>query len=289
MRDYAYYFNNTNKLDRNSQRAWVTIRKDVDWWLEYCTSRIAKLLFFVLLALVALTLKSFWQIGKSQQYFPLQNIAIKGDIFITHPEDIYTVLAEMNDNSFMSIDINTISQQLTQLPWINTATVTREWPNTLNIELVEKKAAYRWGEDELIDSEGARFANVDEELFSVLPKLDGADGFEKEVIEGYQYLMNTLGASKNRLAIDKLTLNSTLSWELHLESGVVVIFGRKNFKQRAARFAEAFQADKIPNLDKVTTLDFRYNRGFAVKWRTESVSADTEQSQSNDSTQKVSI
>lgn len=265
MRDYADYF-----IDRKPpEKRGVSIHRDVDWWLESITGHMAKLLFVVLLALLALAIKSFLQVGKSQFFFPVDNITITGDVLITTPKDIGEALKDVSGDSFFAVDLNEVTQQLIDLPWIEAATVTRQWPDKLDIAIVEHKAAYRWGDNELVDKQGNRFANIDNSIFGDLPKLSGVDGHETEVISAYQELMDDLGISAERLDIDSFVLNQYLSWELHLKSGVVVKFGRDDYAKRVGRFAEAFQAGKLPKLAELKALDFRYQHGFAVKWKAE--------------------
>lgn len=266
MRDYANYFNHRKLPEKRG----VSVYRDIDWWMEYLTGNMAKLLFVVLLAVLALALKSFWKVGQSRAFFPVQQITLAGDILITTPHDIGQALEKTTENSFFVIDLNEVSQQLTALPWIESAQVMRRWPATLAVSITERQAAYRWGENELIDEIGHRFANIDNSIFGDLPKLSGVDGSEQSVIEAYQALQVALGASAKNLPIDQLVFNEFLSWELHLSTGVVVKFGRDNYQQRMERFVQAFQSDKLPNFKHVDVLDFRYNRSaFAAKWKPE--------------------
>lgn len=265
MRDYVDYFPSRQLPEKRG----VSVHRDIDWWMQYCTGRMAKLLFVVLLAALALALKSFWQVGQSRAFFPVERITLNGDILITTPTDINDALADITQQSFLSVDLNAVSEQLVALPWIESAQVTRRWPATLAVSVTERKAAYRWGDSELVDDMGNRFANIDNSIFGELPKLEGVAGFETTVMEAYHQLNSALGASAKYLEIDRFVLNQHLSWELHLQSGVVVKFGRDDYPQRLERFAQAFQAQKFPDFEQLDVLDFRYNRGFAVKWKPE--------------------
>lgn len=265
MRDYADYF-----IDRKlPEKRGVSIHRDIDWWMEYFTGRMAKLLFLLLLAVLALALKSFWQVGHSRTFFPVAKVTLGGDVLITTPEDINQALAEVTASSFFVIDLQSVSDKLTALPWIESAQVTRRWPTTLDIVVSERKAAYRWGDNELIDAAGNRFANIDNRIFGDLPKLVGVQGAEAQVIAAYKHLQAALGVSAERLEIAHFGMNQFLSLELHLQSGIVVKFGRDHYKQRLTRFAQAFQTDELPDLAHLDVLDFRYHRGFAVKWKPE--------------------
>lgn len=265
MRDYAAYFNDRKKPEKRG----VSINRDIDWWMEYLAGKMAKLLFLVLLAVLFLTIKSFWQVGKSHQAFPVQNITLNGNVVITRPKDIEKVLEKFSDKSFFTLSVQELANEITNLPWIEKADVTRLWSNGLIVDLQERKAVYRWGKDELVDASGNRFDNVDKELFANLPLLNGKDGHESEVIFAYEQLMDKLGDRAEKLEIASFDLNKYLSWELHLQSGMVIKFGRDNYQQRLSRFVDAYQLGKIPKFDQLDGVDFRYRQGFSVKWKPE--------------------
>ncbi len=264
MRDYADYF-----IDRKLEKRGVSIHHDIDWWMGKIAGQMARFLFVILLALLVLACYGLFKVSQNDKLFPVDNIAISGDILITSPEDVNKALSGVSDKSFFEVDINAVSQRLRALPWVESVTVTRRWPDTLVIKLTERKASYRWGDEELIDKTGKRFVNTHDRVFEALPKLSGVDGFETDVMNAYQNLIALLGDDAEFLEIEQFVLNQYLSWELHLKSGVVIKFGRDNYAERVARFAEAFKANKLPNLEKLNVLDFRYHRGFAVKWKPE--------------------
>lgn len=265
MRDYVNYFNEPNRSDKKG----VSVHRDIDWWVEYFAARMAKLIFIVLLLGAFLLVKSLWQMGKNHYAFPIERVELSGKLLITQEKDIAEMLNVMQSNSFFEVDLQALSAQLTDLPWVEQATIQRQWPDKLAIHLVEREVSYRWGERELLDAEGNRFAKVNHAVFEQLPKIDGVSGYEHQVIVAYQQLMKELGGSAERLNIEKFVLNPYLSWELHLQSGLVVKFGRDDYTQRLKRFVQAFQSNKLPNIEQLTTIDFRYHRGFAVKWKAE--------------------
>ncbi len=265
MHDYARYF-----IERKvPEKRGVSINRDIDWWMGYLAGRMAKMLFIVLLAILFLVLQSFWQLGKSQERFPIENIQLQGNVLITRSGDIREALSDLNNKSFFSANLDEVAAKIEALPWINSAVIKRVWPNQLSIYIEEHQAVYRWGEDELVDVYGNRFFNTVPQLFARLPKIGGVAGHESEVIYAYQQLVSALGNRAERLGIKDFILNKYLSWELHLDSGLVVKFGRDNYQKRLKRFVMAYQSGKLPKLDELETLDFRYNKGFAVKWKAE--------------------
>lgn len=263
MLDFVSYFNEAPKGDKKG----VSIHHDIDWWMEYLAARMAKLIFIVLLVGALLLIKSFWQMSKSHYAFPVDRVTLEGNILITQKKDVAAVVQAIQSESFFEVDLDKVSADLIELPWIEQATVKRQWPDKLVIHLVERDVHYRWGDNELLDAEGNRFESVNHASFMQLPRIDGVSGYEYETIVAYQQLMRELGGSAERLDIEKFVLNPYLSWELHLQSGLVVKFGRDDYTQRLKRFVQAYQSDKLPNVEKVSAIDFRYNRGFAVKWK----------------------
>lgn len=263
MRDYAVYFIDRKLPDKRG----VSEQRDIDWWMEYFASHMAKGLFIVLLAVVFLVLKSFWQLGKSQSVFPVANIELTGNVLITRPANVQKALQGLHERGFFNIDLQQVTERLQALAWIDKATVTRRWPGTLQVALQERLPVYRWGDNELLDADGNRFANTDKALFATLPKLIGSPTKEEEVIFVYQKLQRALGSQIDDLGIDALVMNKYLSWELHLENGLVVKFGIDAYQQRMLRFVDAYQARQIPDFAKVEVLDFRYPRDFSVRWK----------------------
>lgn len=266
MRDYASYFIERKKLEKRG----VAINRDIDWWMEYLAGKMAKMLFVALLAVLFLVLKALWQLGKSQAVFPIDNVTLSGDVLITQPQDITKQLAKFSNKSFFNTDIQQVAESITALSWIESATVKRHWSNGLDIHVVERKPAFRWGDNELVDADGNRFANVDNALFADLPKIYGAAGHEQEVIFSYRQLMTELGNRQAEdLAIASLELKPYLSWELHLQSGLVVKFGRDDYEAQLKRFIEAYQRGKLPELVQLDSLDCRYKNGCSAKWKPE--------------------
>lgn len=265
MRDYASYFIHTQSIHKRR----VSVKRDIDWWMEYGVKKMAKLLFIALLVLLFFVIKSFWQVSKSVANFPVDRIVLSGDAIITQQRDIQQALNEFQDSSFFNLDINSVAANIEAFSWVESAKVTRQWPNVLVIDLVEHEAVYRWGEEELLDAAGNRFVNVDSQRFAHLPQLDGIDGHESEMIFAYQQLTTALGSRLSKLGVERFVLNRYLSWELHLQSGLVIKFGRDDYQKRLKRFVAALQSDKLPDFAQLDSVDLRYQHGFSVRWKPE--------------------
>ncbi len=276
MRDYIRYFVDKRVTNKRG----VEVRKDIDWWMGYFVGRGAKLLFLLLLGATFVVVRGFFQMGQNQSIFPVKQITLSGDVMITQPQDIEKSLISVSSNSFFNLDIEKVASEIKALPWIEDATVTRYWPNKVDIHIQERKAEYRWGKHELLDANGNRFANIEEDAFSHLPQLEGVDGHELEVILAYQELVAEFGDTFDELKVSSFILNKYLSWELHLESGLVVKFGRDEFTSRLKLFASAYKQRVLPDFAQLNSIDLRYKIGFgfAVGWKPEFDPATAEKS-----------
>lgn len=53
----------------------------------------------------------------------------------------------------ISVDVDAVARDVERLPWIGEASVTRDWPGTVRIEVTERRAVAR-ADDMLVDGEG---------------------------------------------------------------------------------------------------------------------------------------
>ncbi len=107
------------------------------------------------LAVILLALGVLWA-------FPILRVTgyeVSGN---AHSPEEYVVDAtgvNLGDN-LVRVDAGAAAQGVAELPWVRSATVTRQWPGTLGVEIVERQALMYSSEgdgDHLIDTEGRPF------------------------------------------------------------------------------------------------------------------------------------
>ena len=64
--------------------------------------------------------------------------------------EIKTVLQPLVMTSFFDVDMQTIHTVVSSLPWVDTVTVKRIWPDAIDVKVHEKKPYARWGKNSLI-------------------------------------------------------------------------------------------------------------------------------------------
>lgn len=167
--------------------------------------------------------------------------------------------------SFFTVDLQAIERALTQLSWIESASVRREWPDTISIRVSEYEAVARWGADALLSRGGHVFKAHDGEVPDHLPVLHGPGGRTRHLLGRYRRLSETL-ASVN-LNARALVEDERRAWHLLLGTGVPVEVGRGDPRARVARFARVYPAVLAPRAEHIKSIDLRYTNGLAVAWK----------------------
>jgi cell division protein FtsQ len=98
-----------------------------------------------------------------------------------------------------------------------------------------------------------------------LPLISGPDGYHEQMVDKYYTLQKQLELFA--LNLQKLSLDDRRAWSLELDNGLVILLGRKNFRERFNRFITLVPLYLNRKIDKAEQIDMRYPNGFAVKWK----------------------
>jgi cell division protein FtsQ len=148
---------------------------------------------------------------------------------------------------------------------VESAQVRKQWPDVLEITLVEHKPFARWGKDRLLSEQGKLFATPQKLQDLALPDLDGPDTQTEEVVALYndaRALFAPAGVDVTRVSMD-----ARGSWSLQLSNGTEVVVGRDDARSRLQRFVRV-----LPQLanqqSPIERADLRYTNGFTLSWGT---------------------
>lgn len=183
-------------------------------------------------------------------------------------------LGKLSGN-FFTLDLNTARQAFESVPWVRHASVRREWPNGLAVQVEEHEALGTWGNADsgrLINTYGEVFvANTAEaEEDAQLLALDGPPESEQDVVEKLETMRDWFKPLKlEPLAV---ALSGRYAWRAKLSNGMVVEFGREqNDEDRAAMEARVKRfVASWPQLTEqwgkqIDYADLRYPNGFAIR------------------------
>lgn len=151
---------------------------------------------------------------------------------------VYAAALAGPSDSMLLVDLDAIRERLRQLPWVADASVARRLPDTLAIDIVERKPVALWQFQRrlaVIDRTGAVLATDGLERFASLPIVVGPGA------NGQAQALMTLLAGQPRIAsqVDAASWIGGRRWDLRLKTGEVVSLpeGAQAAAAALARFA----------------------------------------------------
>ena len=196
---------------------------------------------------------------------PVRNLHLEGSFERVTPVEVQAALAPALSRKFLTLNLLELRTQVEAMAWVKTAQVSRQWPDSLAIRVVEQKAAARWGDTEFLNFDGEVFAGNARHAFPELPRLAGPPNTERQVVQRYLELRGPLGAANLTLAA--LTIDERGSWSMELQGGQTIRVGRRDVEQRLDRFFRLAAPLLSGEFDRVSHVDLRYANGFSVGWR----------------------
>lgn len=198
---------------------------------------------------------------------PVNAVRIESPLQRVREEDLRNVLARYMDEGFFSLDVRALKQALEDNPWVEHVSVRRIWPDTLELDVTERRAIARWGNTALLSDGGEVFSPAQNQQLPGLPRLEGPAQSQQRVMSQYQAFSQLLAPAG--LRIQSLTLDERDSWRMVLESGTTVNLGREALVERLQRLITVYRARLSGELESVAAIDLRYRNGLAVRRRQE--------------------
>jgi cell division protein FtsQ len=218
---------------------------------------------FLIVAAAALALFAGLQLLLRSPLFPLRDVIVSGQGRFTTRAEIESAVADLSGN-FFAVDLTSVRARLERLPWVRRVDVRRVWPDKLEVALEEHVAFARWGEAELVNTFGERFAAQTD---ARLPLFAGPADTAAEVTRRYRRfaeILAPLGAAPERVI-----LSPRFAWQLRLADGLTLELGRDAandaVEARLERFVAAFPRTLGKIQQRHEYVDLRYPNGFALR------------------------
>jgi len=197
---------------------------------------------------------------------PIERIRVDGQFqHLTALDVEKAVRAQLHGAGLVSVRLAEVRRAIRALPWVESAAVQRNWPRGLAVQVLEQQALARWNDTDLINAHGEVFASSAHFVPPELPQLAGPNGSAPEVVARYLALQGRVVEAGLRLVA--LHLDARGAWDLRLDNGIAVRFGRKQVDERCARFLNVALRMISQRAADIDYVDMRYTNGFAVGWR----------------------
>ncbi len=107
--------------------------------------------------------------------FSVRSITVAGRVQ-TEPKELLGALNIAKDDSILHIDLNAVHERIASLPWVQEVRVTRNLPDAVHIELIERQPIAIWqrnGKMVLVDRGGGEITEKDVPEYPDLPLIVG--------------------------------------------------------------------------------------------------------------------
>jgi cell division protein FtsQ len=170
--------------------------------------------------------------------FTVKRVDVKG-IQRMDSKPVYQIALDQQSMAMPLVDVHAIRARLLQYGWVKDARVSRRLPDTLVIDIVERKPAALWQDKQrlaLIDSEGVVLDRVPVDQMPDLPLLIGP-GANKQAQEFDRLLA---GAPTLKPQLASATWIGGRRWDVSFQTGEVIALpeGHAPARQALARFAK---------------------------------------------------
>jgi cell division protein FtsQ len=196
---------------------------------------------------------------------PIRSVKVEGEFRYLAQQDVYEALGGLTSGGFFNVDVRAVKKAAESLPWVDSASVRRAWPDTLRLEIREQVPLARWGDNEIVNVRGDVFKPPVKGLPENLPKFIGPAGTGQKVAVNYHLLSKRM--AQINLRISEITLTDRRAWQLRLANGLYLVLGKTVSNERLERFLSVYSNLLGEKIAQVDSIDLRYTNGFAVRWK----------------------
>ncbi|MBD1580996.1 cell division protein FtsQ/DivIB [Pseudoalteromonas sp. S16_S37] len=195
----------------------------------------------------------------------IKQLTVLGKPYYTKETDIIAAIKEVDLSSYFELDVKSVHSKVQALPWVAHVSVRKQWPDQLQVYVVEHKPVAIWNSDLLLNQQGDVFQAQSELLSAELPQLYGPEGSEQEAWQTFLQFKDMLKVNDFKLV--SLALSERFAWQLWLDSGIRLNLGREKIAKRVQRFIDVYPKMQAPDGAAIDVIDLRYDTGLAISWK----------------------
>lgn len=159
---------------------------------------------------------------------------------------VYNYTLDQKSQAMPLVDLEEVRGKLMTIGWIADARVSRRLPDTLKVDIIERKAAAVWqhqGQLMLIDAEGVLLEPVSADAMPDMPLVIGDGAYAQQ--PAYQQLLNAAPALKP--LVKAATWIGNRRWDLSFNTGerLALPEGEEAAARALTKFAELDGADRL--------------------------------------------
>lgn len=218
----------------------------------------------VLLALIAAAISGGFYLSQPET-LPIKQVRIVGEFRHLSPSRLQILVTDSVRGGFFNVNVSVVRNELLKAPWVEDVEVNRIWPDTLRVQVKERVAVARWGENALLNADAKHFMPPLATIPYDLPLLIGPEGSYELVLNKFKELNQVL--ARVGLHLSELELNERRAWSFKVQRDFKVVIGRRDYERRVKRFVDVVVHAMSNRIDEIKEIDMRYTNGFAVRWK----------------------
>jgi cell division protein FtsQ len=144
--------------------------------------------------------------------------------------------------------------------------VRRVWPQSIDIEIVEKNSLARWNDLGLLSTTGEIFNPNKISYPKELPQFKGPPGTQMQMLNYYDIIDSLISPLECKIV--EMELTDAHAWHIILSNGIKLNLGYKDILTRMEHFVIVYPKIVGSRASRVDYVDLRYSNGLAVHWKT---------------------
>lgn len=202
---------------------------------------------------------------------PLARISVASPYQRVAQSDIEALVGDITNEGFISLDLAVVRERLETHPWIASASVRRQWPDRLQLSIVEEEPIARWRDSGFLNRSGVALQATDSNTLGHLPLLVGPQGSSRLVMSEFRDVSELLFSQNLKVVAFSVDEHGVRS--MTLDSGHPVMLGRGDVIAKVRRFLAIWQGELASRQQEIKAVDARYDNGVAVSWQKSDVSS----------------
>lgn len=198
------------------------------------------------------------------QFFPIKTVHVYGVNRVDH-EEVRSLLTPLVSQGFFNVNMDFIRDRLKQMPWVSDIFVRRNWPDQVEITILEKVPVALWNDESLLSKNGELFNPKSNTYPPNLPHLMGPNGKQIIMLQYFDEINRLLVPLHAKIA--SLELSPFYTWKMKLDNGVILQMGHKDILTRLYHFVKVYPKMIGNRAREVEYIDLRYPNGMAVRWK----------------------
>lgn len=203
---------------------------------------------------------------------PIKYVRIEGVFQYLSKNEVQSVVQPLVMTSFFEVDIQEIQSAVITLPWVDSISVKRIWPDAIDIKVYERKPFARWSENSLVTEQGVVFKPDNIDAFKQLTLVNGPEQQQVKVLEIMKGI--EIALADQSMVLTEFSINNRDAWKIKLSTNLEILLGRNEQLKKLQRFLKTLPVLKQEQVEQMTMVDLRYPNGYAVSWKLESPEID---------------